>query len=196
MRRMLLGLVMTLAIAGPASAQSQGLDGPTLLAACQTSAGDDVELATCEWVVNSVLAPDPAASPAAYGADLPGVGVALSRDDATVTLVEVDWDAGKATKTKPDDKANRYVALRVLYQGTAPGASYNPFYWSVVDLDGFAWGQTFIGKDPTLQSSNDLPVGRKAQGWVTFEVPKAVHSLEVVESRPDGYLRWLVTEPE
>lgn len=197
MRRVMVGLVLAMAIgaAVPVAAQSPGLDAPTLLAACQAGAGDDVELATCEWVVSTVLAPDPAASPAAYGEGLPGPGVTLARDDETVTLVEVDWNASKKLDRKPDDKANRYIAIRVLYEATEDGASYNPFHWSVVDLDGFAWEQTFIGRDPVLQSSNDLPAGRKAQGWVTFEVPKAVRTFEVVESQ-DGYLRWLINEPE
>lgn len=198
MRRFMVGLGLVVAIlAGPpAAAQAPGPDAAALSATCQANAADDMQLATCEWVVSTVLAPDPAASPVAYGADLPGVGVTLTRADATITLAEVDWNAGNPLKVKPDDKTHRYIAIRVIYEGTAAGASYNPFYWSVVDLDGFAWDQTFIGKEPDLQSSNDLPVGRKAQGWVSFEVPKNVHELEIVESRPDGYLRWLAVEEE
>lgn len=198
MRRVVAGvvvLVLSLALWVPAAAQSPGPGASSLLSACEAGADDDTQLVTCQWVVNTILAPDPDASPVAYGADLPPEGTTLARPDATITLVEVDWDAGTALDVRPDDKANRYVAIRVLYQGTAAGASYNPFYWSVVDLDGFSYDQTFIGKKPGLESSNDLPVGRKAQGWITFEVPKKVHQLEVVESRLDGYLRWLVTEP-
>lgn len=193
MRRIAAIMVMAAALVGPAGAAAQD-DADALLARCEAGASDDMQLTTCQWVVATVLAPVPGASAAPYGADLPGPGVTLARDDETVTLVEVDW-AGKGIDAKPDDKANRYIAIRVLYEGTAAGASYNPFHWSMVDLEGFTWGQTFIGKSPALQSSNDLPAGRKAQGWVTFEAPKNVHTFEVVESQ-DGYLRWIITEPE
>lgn len=180
-----------LALGTTAVAQSPAPDVSALAERCQEGADDDMQLATCLWVVSTVL--DPAASPSPeYGADLPGPGVTLSRDDETVTLVDVDWNA-KGTRGRPDGKANRYVAIRVLYQATADGASYNGFNWSVVDLDGFAWDQAYGVKEPDLQSSSDLPDGRKAQGWVTFEVPRDVHRLEVVESQ-DGYLRWMINE--
>lgn len=165
-------------------------------------------------MVHSILVPGtgPAPSPEAssgYGADLPAPGITQSRDSEDVTLVRVDWNAGchavdeagdtvmlcDEGLTRPAD-ANRYVALLVLYRATQDGASYNPFNWSMVDLDGFAYDQTFFGEKPALSSSNDLPSGRKAQGWITFEVPKAVHELEVIESQFGGdYLRWLAREP-
>lgn len=197
MRRLVVGLVLGGAmLAGPpAAAQAPSLDAATLSATCQANAADDMQLATCEWVVSTVLAPDPAASPSAYGSELPGVGVTLARDDQTVTLAEVRWDVKDAFGAKPQTKGDRYVAVRVEYEGIEDGTSYNPLLWSAVDLDGFAWNQSFAGMAPALQSSNDLPAGRKAQGWITFEVPKSVHALEIVESQSD-YLRWLVTEPE
>lgn len=197
MKRTLLGtLVLGFALAAsPALAQSQAPadDAAALQARCEAGAADATQLATCLWVVATVLAPVPGPSPVAYGADLPGAGVLLSAEDKDVTLVEVDWNA--KGRSAPE-KGNRYVALRVLYQAKVDGASYNPFDWSAVDLEGFAYDQAYGVKSPALQSSNDLPAGRKAQGWVAFQVPKAVKELEVVASVGlGGYLRWLITAP-
>jgi hypothetical protein len=113
-----------------------------------------------------------------------------------VTLVAIDWNA-KTDFLKPD-KGDRYVAVRVLYEGIQDGSSYNPFNWSAVDLEGFEHDTLLAGgKDPALASSNDLPAGRKAQGWVTFEVPNNVHELEIVESQfGSDDLRWLIKEPK
>lgn len=197
MRRVMVGLVMgAVLVGGPVAAQSP--DAAALLATCQANAADDVQLATCEWVVGTVLAPDPAASPAVYGADLPGVGVTLAREDATVTLVAIESSPVDAYGERPKVKGNRFLSIRVLYQANTDGVSYNPFYWSLVDLDGFSYDQPFVGgMEPKLEGSNDLPAGRKAQGWITFEVPKNVRTFEVVEGQTGAeYLRWLVTEPE
>lgn len=197
MRLALVGLVVGVMVAGggTAAAQPPAPDASSLLARCEAGAADDMQLATCQWVVETVLAPDPGASAAPYGADLPGLGVTIARGDETITLVDVEWAGKDAFGNRPDDKANRFIAIRVLYEATEDGASYNPLNWSLVDLEGFSWDRTaFGGKDPALDSSNDLPAGRKAQGWITFEAPKNVHTFEVVESQ-DGYARWLVTEP-
>lgn len=66
-----------------------------------------------------------------------------------------------------------------------------------MDLDGFQHQTVYAGgKEPALSRSNDLPAGRKAQGWVTFEVPKDVPPLEIVESQfGTDYRRWLIEEP-
>lgn len=204
-RRALTLATLLALVPGAALAQSPAPSGPpplgpaVLEVLCSSNATNEADLALCLDVVHRILypgsGPAPTVAPSGYGAELPGVGATQSREDADVTLVAVDWNA-KADFLKPD-KGNRYVAIRVLYLGTQDGGSYNPLNWTAVDLDGFQH-QTLIagGKDPALASSNDLPAGRKAQGWVTFEVPKDVHSLEIVESQfGTDYLRWLIAEP-
>lgn len=136
----------------------------------------------------------PVVGPGDYGADLPGVGVTQSHGGVDVTIVEVDWqvDGGR----RGPEPGKRLVAILVLYVATEEGGSYNPYNWSAVDLDGFEWRRAVssMSKDPTLSSSNDLPKGRRAQGWITFEVPEDVQALEIVETQGfSDHLRWLIS---
>lgn len=129
-----------------------------------------------------------------YGAGFPGPGVTQVGETTDITLEKVAWKVKPAFGDPAD--GNRYIAIEVLYEATADEASYSPYDWSMVDFDGHNWDRSFVGKEPDLQSSNALPIGRKARGWVTFEVPKDVGSFEVVADSGGGrYLRWRIDEP-
>ncbi len=181
----------------PSAAMAQSSDGPTLRATCQAlqDAGDQ---ATCLYVVDRFL--DPATPPAAsaeYGTDLPGPGVLQVGESADITLVKVDWKP--TVEYGEPAPGNRFVAIDVLYKATVDGASYNPYDWSMVDFDGFNYDRTSGARKPELAGSTTLPLGRKAQGWVTFEVPQDVHSFEVVASANGDllsptYVRWRIDE--
>ena len=60
----------------------------------------------------------------------------------------------------------------MTYHALADGATYNPFDWQVFCNDEAVDDYTFVsdGPEPTLNSGT-LPKGRKAKGWLVYEVP-------------------------
>jgi hypothetical protein len=92
--------------------------------------------------------------------------------DVRVTVDQVKRAAKYGPYSKPA-KGNSYLAVKYTYQALEDGASYNPFDWQVfVDdtaVNNFA--VVMDGPKPEL-SSGTLPKGRKASGWVVYEVPK------------------------
>jgi hypothetical protein len=96
----------------------------------------------------------------------------------------IRWPGQQFLKPEP---GNQFVAVLVEIEGIdADGASYNPFYFSVKDPDGFEYNFNAFGKEPQLQSGNQLAPGDKVTGWVTFEVPKKAKRLTLVYS-PDVF---------
>jgi hypothetical protein len=106
----------------------------------------------------------------------PGESVTVTRDGAdwariTVSKVAIkDRYAGQYYSDTPA-AGNVYIEAWVSYEALVDGVDYNPFDWQVfvggVAADNF----TFVanGPEPTL-SSGSLPKGRKAEGWVVYEV--------------------------
>jgi hypothetical protein len=80
----------------------------------------------------------------------------------------------------------RYVAAQVLIEGIADASSYNPFFFSVKDADGFEYNVNAFGPDPQLQSGNDLAAGDKVAGWVAFELPTTLKLVTLVY-QPDFF---------
>lgn len=217
MRRIPLALTTTALLilaSHPAFGQD---DGPTIVPNeqfCNLVADD---IAACEQALETlgsagmlpeafaglVEAPEPSAtaSDAAHGdsAVTPdgsgnaALGASLSRDDVRITVAEVDWDPSSSNSFFEPAPGNRYVSVLVRYEALEDGASYNPFYWSANDEDGFSYSYSiFSPREPNL-SSGDLREGRKTQGWITFEVPQDVDWLEVQESQFFGEdLYWTV----
>lgn len=207
MRRRLTTVVVAaglLVAPGGASAQD---DGPRQVCITVTGAPADVTAgALLAGLLNGSITLDavsaqcdapttpPVVGPGDYGSDLPGVGATQSHRGVDITLVEVDWDVEPGQFGGPDP-GKRLVSILVLYVATEDGGNYNPFNWSAVDLDGFQWDRSFFGgREPALQSSSDLPAGRRAQGWVTFEVPEDLRALEIVETQGlSDHVRWLIS---
>ncbi len=75
--------------------------------------------------------------------------------------------------TDAPDAGNVFLSAHLTYQALANGFNYNPYDWQVF-ADGMAVdGTTFTlhGPEPDL-GSGSLPKGRKAAGWLVYEVPK------------------------
>lgn len=102
--------------------------------------------------------------------EVAGVGYYIEWSDMRVTLLEAGVYRAENEYFAPDP-GNKLVSVLVEYEALADGVSYNPFYWSLQDSQGFSYNYDIFGKDPALDSSNDLRAGRKVKGWVTFEVP-------------------------
>ena len=91
--------------------------------------------------------------------------------DVRVTVAQVKQAKSYGSYSKPA-KGNVYLAVKYTYQGLEDGATYNPLDWQVF-VDGTAVNNfTFVmdGPQPELHSGT-LPSGRKAEGWVVYEVP-------------------------
>jgi hypothetical protein len=93
-------------------------------------------------------------------------------DDVLVTVAKVEQKSKYGEYDRPKS-GNVYLAVLFEYEAIEDGASYNPFDWQVF-VDGTAVDNfTFVldGPEPELHSGT-LPKGRRASGWVVYEVPK------------------------
>jgi hypothetical protein len=108
-----------------------------------------------------------------------GYMVTLKVDDqdwahVTVTQPSVHayYKGSSGFKDTPDTQGYVYIQALVTYEALANGVDYNPFDWDVY-CDGMAmknYAVVIYGPKPEL-SSGTLSTGRKAQGWVVYEVP-------------------------
>lgn len=195
-RALVLGaLVLSLAVAAPASAQDPTVDVATLEALCQQNAPDANGLQTCLAVVHTILVPGSGPVPTGPVPSVitraPGaaVGTTLAGDGADVTLAEVDWDPDLGFLAPAE--GNQAVAVLTKYVGTAEGATYNFFYWTAIDPAGTTYDGT-IGTQPYLESG-DLAVGSTAEGWVSFEIPASTTRLDFIQAAPFGTeLTWTI----
>jgi hypothetical protein len=143
-----------------------------LLAACGGSVGtaDNTPQATQK----------PAATPTPTQ-EIAGVGYFIEWTDMRVTLLEAIVYTDHSEYFGPDE-GFKYVSVLVEYEALVDDVSYNPFYWKVVDSESYGYDYYFMGKEPQLDSSNDLKAGRKAKGWLTFQVPEAETTFYLVLS--------------
>jgi hypothetical protein len=97
-------------------------------------------------------------------------------DVGTVTIDKVSIDPsfeGGFSADRPATPGNVFLSAHLIYKALENGFNYNPFDWQVF-VDGLAVDRNaFVlnGPEPTL-SSGSLPKGRKAAGWIVYEVPK------------------------
>ncbi len=123
--------------------------------------------------------PEPTAEPTPEGPTLfqPGDVIEITQDAeqwATVTISKVrevkkyDGEFGDDTPAK----GNVYLEAVITYTAVADGVDYGPFDWQVF-VDGQAVENfTFVSEGPTPElGSGTLPKGRKASGYVVYEVP-------------------------
>lgn len=110
------------------------------------------------------------------------VGMRLVQGDYALTVTNTDSAQSYGTfYTAATGK--RLLAVEVLIESSANSdVNVNPFYASIKDSDSYQYNMTSFGKDPALQSENDLPAGDKMRGWVTFEIPISAHGLIFVYS--------------
>ena len=109
-------------------------------------------------------------------ATLGKVGDTVTQGGYSITLanVETATQYGYAQA----NAGNKFVAIEiVIVSGAASGVSANPLYASLKDSQGYAYNTTLMGKDPMLQSQNDMPIGEIMRGWITFEVPQTATGL-------------------
>jgi hypothetical protein len=106
------------------------------------------------------------------------VGDTVVQGGYIITLLNVEKsEKGYQSYGAPGEGKVLVAVEIVIESGADEGVHVNPFYCSLKDSDGYEYGVYFFGKDPALQSTNDLPKGEKSRGWVTFEVVKTATGL-------------------
>jgi hypothetical protein len=112
-----------------------------------------------------------------------GLGDAQARDDLEITLVKADWDPDLSGSFYKPAKGKKYVSVLARYEALEDGAAYNIIFWDALDKDGNRYEATVLGPVEPDLTVGDLASGDSVEGWVTYEVPKAVSRLEVIESQ-------------
>lgn len=68
-------------------------------------------------------------------------------------------------------KGNVYIQAFVTYHALDNGVDYNPFDWQVFVAGEAADNTSYVSNGPKPElASGTLPKGRKASGWVVYEV--------------------------
>jgi hypothetical protein len=90
----------------------------------------------------------------------------------TVDKVSQHKSYGSGYSVHKPKKGHIFIQARVRYEAITDGVDYNPFDWQVFVNGNAVENSTFVfsGPDPSL-SYGTLPAGRKAAGWVVYEVP-------------------------
>ena len=92
--------------------------------------------------------------------------------DIVVSRVSQKTKYGSGYFVDKPGKGNVYIQALITYTALADGATYNPFDWQVFCNDEAVDSYTYVsdGPEPDLNSGT-LPKGRKAKGWVVYEIP-------------------------
>lgn len=170
-RNLIIGGVVAVVVLAAIGASAGSKNEPAGGLATSKPSGQAVSAAPTEATASS--APKPSGS---YG-----IGDRIKLDEEEYFgVAEVDLDVPGTAVIKPA-AGSKWVAALVEIEGINPdGATYNPLFFKVRDAEGFEYNFSAFGKEPQLQSSNELKPGQKVKGWVTFEVPDSDGKLTLV----------------
>ncbi len=142
-----------------------------------TAAATPTATSTADTDVTPEPTPTPEPSPSAPPLFKPGQPAVVTQGgedylEITVSKVAEKKRYGSGYSVDTPAKGNVYIEAYVTYVALADGATYNPFDWQVfcneTAVDSFAF--VLSGPEPEL-GSGTLPKGRKAAGWLVYEVP-------------------------
>ncbi len=103
---------------------------------------------------------------------------AVKVDDVQISLSEVKNYTSSNQYIKPDD-GYRFLAIMVNVENTSEGpASYNSWYFSLKNEDGVEYDSGYADIEPDLNSGTLQP-GKKAKGYIVFEVPTSVKTSQL-----------------
>lgn len=95
----------------------------------------------------------------------------------TITVESAKWK--KNGLVEPE--SGNYLVLDVVVKGEEGTVSYNPLYFSVQDEDGREYNIAFgADAEPSLKSGK-LEAGKKARGYISFDVKKGPVTLSVTD---------------
>lgn len=112
-----------------------------------------------------------------------GVGDTLSRDDLELTLLKADWRPDISDSFYQPGEGQKYVSFLVRHEALEDGAEYNIIFWDAIDKAGTRYEAEVLGQIEPDLTVGQLAAGKKVEGWVTYEVPKDVNQLQVIESQ-------------
>lgn len=93
-----------------------------------------------------------------------------------ITYVKAEKWTSDNMFLQPED-GNMYIRLFISAENTASGDRYITYFDFDCYSDGIASSSTYIGDD--MLNGGSISQGRKAEGWVYFEVPTAAKDIEV-----------------
>jgi hypothetical protein len=147
--------------------------GPTLTLA--PTVAPSTPVATEEPATPDPATPAPTPDgPTTYKA---GETIHLTQDgdawaDVTVSKVQVVAKYDGAYSDDKPAKGHVFIQALVTYVATVNGVDYNPYDWQVFVAGEAVTDTTFVMYGPKTElSSGTLPAGRKASGYVVYEVP-------------------------
>jgi hypothetical protein len=115
------------------------------------------------------------------------VGQPVTLDNEQIhTVVQVErWWGGGYWFVKKGDAS---ITVKVRVQATGK-TSCNSLYYGLRTASGQTYGRVVLGgRDPGLESTNDLTAGQTHEGWLTFVTPeKDVNSLTLVYRMHSGF---------
>jgi hypothetical protein len=176
MHRALVLVLVVLLVAACSGTGSTAVSGGTTATAAPRSEAPPAETpAAAPDATESTPEAPPAEGPVQYQ---PGDKITITEGGsgwAQIVVSKVETAKtykGEYGSDVPDVKGNVYIQAYVTYTALQDGVSYNPFDWQVFADGEAVSGFTFVmyGPEPAL-SSGDLPKGRKASGWLVYEVP-------------------------
>ena len=147
---------------------------PTEASPAATEVAEAPTLAPTPNVILVTPTPTPA-GPATYK-----VGDAITvtesgSDWAKITITDVKIVGsykGSYYTDKPQTRGNVFIQAKVTYEALQDGVDYNPFDWQVFCAGMAVNNTTFLMNAPKPElDSGKLPNGRKATGYVVYEVP-------------------------
>jgi hypothetical protein len=162
-----------------------------VLAACsgtaaQKSSGSRAQSETPSATERPTEAPDPTNEPTPAPTEAPDNTFAVGD---VITIIEggdpwAEFTVKKVEQAKvykdpsgyfddvPEQKGNVFLAAQVQYKALTNNVDYNPYDFELFVNDEAVDNTTFVtnGPEPRL-SSGTLPEGRKASGWIVYEVP-------------------------
>ena len=103
----------------------------------------------------------------------------------TVTQIEIAQDFPDARKAR---EGNKLVAVELLVESNArSGVHVSPDHIKLVDGSQRTYKARSTGKAPILKEQFDIAKGTSVRGWLTFEVPKGVRRMTLVNELPQDF---------
>jgi hypothetical protein len=145
----------------------------------------------------STTPPEPTVDPSEI-TDLPlgaTINVSGTRGDNDAPFqMTVKVGAKKASRRAIEEYGEKpkgtYVGLQVQYTCTEGSCEYGSFDFALRNSDGEEFDSTY-GFQPNLESGN-LRKGRKAKGWITYDLAKGTYYLEYrAHSFDDNPANWI-----
>jgi hypothetical protein len=174
---LVLSLAATLAAAG-CSAQAVGTVTPAKpTGSASTSAAGASPAAAISTETPLLTASPTPAGPKTYQIGDTVTVIQGGSDWAKIMISDVKVVSsykGTYSNDKPQIAGNVFIQAKVSYEALTDGVDYNPFDWQVFCAGEAVQNYSIVlyGPEPRL-SSGTLPNGRKASGYVVYEVAPA-----------------------